>query len=559
MAAYLLLLLWREENRKTADQKKAESLEQVEEFVQNQIEELIFSGEAGGQKDKGNSKRELQRARLRQALHRCSLGGEGDRIYVKEYIKEILSEHLQLGEAELQQLIPFKNSYQLCDQDRFEILLYRYQRLYGKKGFEMLCTKNDLDREKEGEEGNYYEISGNDLRQVWEEEGIELQYLEQLDIAAQRIYQELYGYSVCDMLISDETALDSVSGGCGGIAPGEKGGCKEDVHGCDIIYVMLHGKKIRLSFLSFGTDQCLAGTVKKLSRNHPRMQLSRRNCHIVASLQNNSRVVAARPPVSEGWSFYVRKFNTSAAHRIEELITDENAEFTVSLLRLLVKGCRNLVITGEQASGKTTLLKSLVRFIDRRYSIRVAESAFETRLGELYPGRNIHTMQEYGNSSLADAIALFKKTDTDVTICGEINEPKTAEAFIQISQSGGRFTMCTSHHSSTDKLICYMRNALLKNSGFHNELVAAEQVADAIHFDVHLGIDRSGHRYIDRITEIVKKQQGGYYLNEILARVNGCYQMTGSISAACSREIRAVYAEWQQEKAAVILQRGGSG
>ena len=107
------------------------------------------------------------------------------------------------------------------------------------------------------------------------------EYLEQLDIVAQRIYQELYGFSVCDMLISNETALDSVSAGCGGGMPGEGAG---QIHGYDTIYVMLHGKKIRLSFLSFGTEKKLASVVKKLSRNHPRVQLSRRDCYIVTGL-----------------------------------------------------------------------------------------------------------------------------------------------------------------------------------------------------------------------------------------------------------------------------------
>ena len=90
---------------------------------------------------------------------------------------------------------------------------------------------------------------------------------------------------------------------------------------------------------------------------------------MVLGLLNNVRVTVARPPAAEGWNFYVRKFNTIKAGEPEALLTDKNASFAISLLRILVKGCVNLVITGEQASGKTTLLKALVGFIDGRYSV----------------------------------------------------------------------------------------------------------------------------------------------------------------------------------------------
>lgn len=465
---------------------------------------------------------------------------------------------MHLEEKDLELLIPFRDSSRLSSQDQFEILLCRYQYIYGDKCFEMLCRKYGLDAEKNSESSSYYEISAEELYAAWEIEGWTPDYLEQLDIVTQRVYQELYGYLACDMLISGETAIDSICAGCGGMVSKEKEEYKGYVRGCDTIYVMLHGKKIRLSFLSFGTEKNLAGVVKKLSRNHPKAQLSRKNCYLVTGLLNNSRVVVTRPPVSEGWTFYVRKFNTAAAQKMEELLTDKNASLVISLLRILVKGCQNLVITGEQASGKTTLLKSMVRFIDKKYSIRVAESAFETRLGELYPDRNIHTLQEYGDSTLENAIALFKKTDTDVTICGEINEPGTAEAYIQLSQSGGRFTMCTSHHSSTDKLICYMRNALLKNMGFQSEQIATEQVVDAIHFDIHLGVDKTGHRFIEQITEIVKNKQS-YSLNQVLLMTGEGYKITGCISSLRRREIKKNYVKWQQEDAAALLQEGGSG
>lgn len=525
------------------------------------IEELIFSEEENSGKDRRKDKFYHQKGRLRQALHRCSLGSEKDRLFVREFIKEIISEPLGLSEEELFHLLPAEREYELSAQDCFEILIYRESRLYGEEGFAKLCERYDLPQEdKNGwskrKDGNFlqerkqrqagkedgsllqedggYEISEEEIREILREEPVHFTYPDLLEIIAQRVYQELYGFSFCDRLISQEIAVDGVSAGK------------------NTVYIMLRGKKIRLSFLRFESENALARVVRKLARNHPHAQLSRRNCAMVLGLQNNVRVTVARPPAAEGWNFYVRKFNTISAGEVGELLTDQNAAFAVSLLRILVRGCVNLVITGEQASGKTTLLKALVRFIDGRYSIRLAEGALEMHLEELYPERNILTMQEYGELQLKEILSLFKKTDTDVTICGEINEPQTAEAFIQIAQSGGRFTMCTSHHNTTERLISYMRNALLKEAGFADEKTATDQVVEALHFDIHMETDRHGHRYIERITEI-EREKDGYQLREILIFEHGIYRQAGRIGKEHTKRIQRFYEGWNQEEAADVL------
>ncbi len=506
---------------------------QVKEF----IEGLIFSEDEQERKKRGiKKKQESQRGRLRQALHRCSLGSEKDRLFVKEFIKEVIAEGLNLTEGELFALFPVHRGRNLPAQDCFEVLLYYGLRRYGEGGFAQMCRKYGLPKGLTGEKAKGgYEISEHELREMVGAEHMAFTYPDLLELLAQRVYQELYGFSFCDRLISQEVAVDGVSAGM------------------DAVYVMLGGKKIRLPFLSFGSEDALARVVRKLGRNHPQAQLSRRNPAMVLGLENDARVTLARPPAAEGWNFYVRKFNTVSAGELKELLTDKNADLAISLLRILVKGCANLVITGEQASGKTTLLKTLVGFIDGRYSIRLAEGAFEMHLKELYPERNIFSMQEYGKLQLREILSLFKKTDTDVTICGEINEPQAAEAFVQIAQSGGRFTMCTSHHGTTQHLVSYMRNALLKEAGFGNERIATDQVVEAMHFDIHLETDAGGHRYIGRITEIEREEKKGYRLNEILVFADGAYRQAGCIGKEHGGRIRKYYPEWRKEYAAGML------
>ena len=72
------------------------------------------------------------------------------------------------------------------------------------------------------------------------------------------------------------------------------------------------------------------------------------------------------------------------------------------------------------------------------------------------------------------------------------------------------FTIFTHHAKTTDNLVKSLRNNLLKTGEFNNEKIAEQQVADVVNFDIHLTKDISGHRYIERITEIIPVENADY-------------------------------------------------
>ena len=114
-----------------------------------------------------------------------------------------------------------------------------------------------------------------------------------------------------------------------------------------------------------------------------------------------------------------------------------------------------------------------------------------------------------------------------------------ASWLIQMSQTGSLFTIFTHHAKTTDSLIKYMRNSLLSNNVFTNEKVALEQVVEAIRFDVHLEKDIYGHRYVERISEIViKKESPGYVINNIVEFRDGEYILCEKFSKEAVADIR---------------------
>lgn len=487
--------------------------EAVNDVLNSNLSELNLNHEE-------TKKRELQQVRLRKALRQACLGDAGDREYLKEYLKDILQKKLGLNEKTISLFIPFENADKMTPQDKFEHMytLFRHSTPYGTIG--RMIQEFKWDEPKKSEDGrDVYIIDEDDIVRAYRNLNDYGNYNDRLDTVVQRCYQKLFGHDCADILIMDE-ALDGVSAGVGGKTRVEynyllelsesESAEKNTSRGYDTIYCVLHGKLIRMKFLSFGKEQTLERVVKNIYRYNSKTTLSQKNPILHGTFKNGSRVVVARPPVSDGWAFYIRKFMSADAKKIENLLVHKNREIVIELLKYITMGELNFVISGPMGGGKTTLLKALVGFMNPQYTIRVAESSFELNINNVYPERNIHVMQERGNYSIYDIITGTKKMDTDILIVGEVNEPKIAGAYIQVAQSGSRMAVTTLHHETTQKLIEYLRNALVTEFGINNVEVAEKQVVDILNFDVHMVHDIEGRFYIERITEIIPDGQLSY-------------------------------------------------
>jgi pilus assembly protein CpaF len=128
-------------------------------------------------------------------------------------------------------------------------------------------------------------------------------------------------------------------------------------------------------------------------------------------------------------------------------------------------------------------------------------------LRKLYPKRNIVSFRETDTVSGQEGLDLQKKTDGTVNILGEVATAPVASWMIQMAQVASLFTIFTHHAKTSSDLVLALRNNLLQTGVFSNEKVAEKQVADVVNFDVHLYKDISGHRYIQRITEIMPVSQ----------------------------------------------------
>ena len=344
---------------------KTYTIEKMQQFIKKRLDEITKVNLY----DIGLSEEELKRRKnkkyeLKKALKGCTYGDVNDKKYVKELIYDLLAKEYDVNEANISKAIPFDIPSLLTPQDKFDILLYMYKKEFGYEALTELIKKYNLAELKyvEGETKPAYVITSQEIEDIFEKENLQLNFTDKLSVVVQRIYQHYKGYSSIDEV--RDMNIDGISGGVSGLPESflsqvaqTDGDYLDQImehkvpRACDSIWIMFHGKSIRLAFLSFGTEAELKRVCQNIYKYNNPGQLSDTNGYKINEMKDGSRVVVVRPSMSETWAFFVRKFDVKRA-TLEQLIVAPGKEDAIDLLKYLVKGARITALTGEQGCRK---------------------------------------------------------------------------------------------------------------------------------------------------------------------------------------------------------------
>ena len=344
---------------------KTYTIEKMTEFVKRRLDEITKINLY----DIGLSEEELKRRKakkyeLKRALKGCTYGDVNDKKYVKELIYDLLAKEYGVTEVNISKAIPFDIPSLLTSQDKFDILLYMYKKDFGYEALTQIIKKYNLATLKyiAGEAKPSYVITKEEIDNIFEQEGLVLNFQDKLNVLVQRIYQHYKGYSSIDEI--RDMNIDGVSGGVSGLPESflsqvaqTDGDYLSQVterkvpRACDSIWIFFQGKSIRLAFLSFGKESELKRVCQNIYKYNNPGQLSDTNGFKINEMKDGSRVVVVRPSFSETWAFFVRKFDVKRA-TLEQLITVPGKENAIDLLKFLVKGARIISLTGEQGCRK---------------------------------------------------------------------------------------------------------------------------------------------------------------------------------------------------------------
>lgn len=474
-----------------------------------------------------------RRLRFEKAMINCVYGIDQDKLIVKELIVSILMEIFPTIE-DLYKVYPL-NSYAIEPWWQFEILMERLWPTYKKNSLNYLFDQYNWAVTKYNiEDGSVpvYNVTTDQLQEAYAAEIISpLTFREALSVVATLIYSEYKGMGVVDTLRTMN--IDGFNiGTSGSIMNTNLDDNALDWRAPRSVWVYYQGKFVHMQFLTFHSEQEIRRVVQLIARYNNPGPLTEKRGYLVNTMYDKSRVLALRPPASEYWACFVRKFvlsvktltglvdpvkrNPATGETIldangEPIHKYKNAQLPYNLIRLLMRGQVTTAFTGRQGSGKTTLMVAAIAEVDGRFTIRVLEMAPEMYLRELYPQRNILSVQETNTVTAAMLQDALKKSDAALSIVGEVATDIIAARMLQMAQVASIFTIFSHHANRTVDLVHAITNSVVAASGGTVSPSTIEpQVIDAIHVDVHLDYFTNGDRYIERVTEIQRLDSQPY-------------------------------------------------
>ena len=465
-------------------------------------------------KEMNLSRRDLElknktKAELRQALKESAAGNSDAKNYVKTFIRDIIreSDAIKINEYTINSVIHFDNPDALRPKDKFQICMYIYHKKYGMEGFTQMIEDYDLAREKKRENGRaYYEISNEDAEDVYYDlmSKYRLTFDDELNILSQRIFEQFKGFGVIDMLF--DSLIDEVDCGVSGIPKDSYvlrqsiGSAADLPFSYESCWITYHGTNIRVSCLPFDSQQDLMRVCRNIYKYNAPKALSKKDAGIISTMKDGSRILVVRPPFSDSWAFFARKFDSTPSIAPEDLYkTDKNWIIPITMVKWIMIGLQNAMVTGDQGSGKTTFLKSIISFYPEWLTIRIQEKAFEMNPRFIYPNRNIVVFQETENYSMQTGLEYQKKTNGLVNVFGEIAELTQIGGYLQTCRVASLQGIGTNHSKTTPDLI----------RSFAIDGETEETVAQTIHFDIHTERE-PGHRYCSYINEIIPIRDRSY-------------------------------------------------
>ena len=237
-----------------------------------------------------------------------------------------------------------------------------------------------------------------------------------------------------------------------------------------------------------------------------------------ARLADGSRVNAVVPPLAiDGSLLSIRKF-AKVPISMDRLIAlgsvpDEVAE----VLRAVVKGRRNILISGGTGSGKTTLLNAMSASIDDRERIVTIEDSAELQLQQEHVARletRPANIEGVGEITQRDLVKNALRMRPDRIIVGEV---RAGEAFdmLQAMNTGHDGSMTTVHANTPRDALSRVEQMIGMSGIDIAPRSARNQIASAINVVIQVERLVDGRRRVSSLSEITGMESEVVTMQEI--------------------------------------------
>lgn len=302
------------------------------------------------------------------------------------------------------------------------------------------------------------------------------------------------------------------------------------VNGPEHIYVERAGKLQRTA-IRFHDDAHLLNIIDRIVSKVGR-RIDESIPMVDARLHDGSRVNAIIPPLAiDGPVLSIRRFRKDAL-RMDDLVRFGSLNSTlIELLRSIVLGRLNVMISGGTGSGKTTLLNAMSAFIPERERIITIEDSAELQLQQPHVVR-LETRQVNvegrGQITQRDLVRNSLRMRPDRIVVGEVRGAEALD-MLQAMNTGHDGSLTTIHANSSRDALSRVET-MVAMTGIQFPITALRtQIASAIDVLIHMERQEDGCRRITSVQEINGMEADMIVMSEIFRFVRSGVDETGAV------------------------------
>ena len=237
-----------------------------------------------------------------------------------------------------------------------------------------------------------------------------------------------------------------------------------------------------------------------------------------ARLPDGSRVNATLPPVTlDSPTLSIRRFGRQRLRRSDLMRSGMFSQEMETLLDAVVRGRKNVLISGGTGSGKSTLLGALAEVIPDRERVVTIEDSAELILDQEHVVRmetRPSNIEGRGLITARDLVINALRMRPDRIIVGEVRGGEALD-MLQAMNTGHDGGMTTVHANSPRDALARLETMVLMAGLDLPSRAIREQIVSALHLIVHVRRSEDGVRRVESIAEIVGMEGGTPQLQDI--------------------------------------------
>ena len=213
---------------------------------------------------------------------------------------------------------------------------------------------------------------------------------------------------------------------------------------------------------------------------------------------------------------------------VENELMDQFSDPVGLLLKVLMQGGSNVLISGVTGTGKTELQKLLVGFIPDNKSVNLIEDTRDSHMKALYPQKDIMSWQTLMSDdrdnkiTMQDLVRASMRNNPDYVIVAETRGEESAD-MLDVAKTG--HSVITTVHAKEAILMPSRFIPMIKQSASYqtiDEVIIGREITELFKFGIQLEMETIGGKVVRRIKEIV--EYTGYSLEG--ARGNVLYRQS---------------------------------